>query len=160
VFSSQTFRNAVSAGDSVTFLSQSLPLLSQFLRTDFLAVVQGEKGVWRVEAAEGARQNLPLEQLAESLDSGAPAITADWYVAPLDPRSGTGEMVCAYRRKVEMKGFMQLALETLATTLAHVRSREHERKRAQRLEAILEIAARWQETQEMEPLLTEMAMAA
>src|SRR4030095_9493267 len=102
-FSNQMLQSAVAAEDSVTFLNQSLPLLSQFLQTDFLAVVHGEKGVWRIEAAAGPPQNLPFELLAESLDSGTPAGRGDWYVAPLYPRTGVGEMLCAFRRKVEVQ---------------------------------------------------------
>src|SRR5688572_14669851 len=112
-FWEQVLRSAVSAENSVIFLSRALPLLSQFLQADFLAVVHGEKGVWRIEAAVGPQQNLPFELLAESLDAGAPAVRGDWYVAPLYPRTGTGEMVCAFRRKLDVKGFAELGLQTL-----------------------------------------------
>ncbi len=157
------FYSAASSVDSAIFLTQTLPLVCQALEGEYLALVDGQKGVWRVLGASNPHGALPIDLLAESLDSDAPVQRGDWYVAPLNPRSGSGEMLCALRTwspDLERHGTLETARLWLAEGLAQVRAREHDRKRTQRLQAILEIAARWQQTQEMLPLLTEMAETA
>src|SRR4051794_22261411 len=90
---SQILHLAVTEEQPAVFLNQALPLILQGLGADFLALAQGEKGLWRIEAAAGRQQNLPVDLLAESLDADAALIRGDWYVAPLSPRSRSGEMV-------------------------------------------------------------------
>ncbi|MGI8980130.1 MAG: sigma 54-interacting transcriptional regulator [Pirellulaceae bacterium] len=145
------------------FLSQAVPLVSHALGSDYLALAMGEKGIWRTFGASGPQRGLPTDLLAESLDADAPVLRGDWYVAPFIPRSGSGEMLCAYRigiKETDRGSTVETMTLWLAEALTQVRVREHEKKRAERLQAILEIAARWQQTQEMEPLLTEMAETA
>lgn len=157
------FYFAATGVDSAVFLTQSLPLVCQALEGEYLALVDGQKGVWRVLGASNPHGSLPIDLLAESLDADAPVQRGDWYVAPLNPRSGSGEMLCALRtwnQDLERHGTLETTRLWLAEGLAQVRAREHDRKRTQRLQAILEIAARWQQTQEMVPLLTEMAETA
>ena len=149
--------------DSAVFLTQALPWACQALDGEFLAIATGQKGVWRTLGASESHRSLPVELLAESLDADAPVVRGDWYVTPLAPRSGTAEMLCALRTwnpEVERHGTLETMRLWLADGLQQVRAREHVTKRAERLQAILEIAARWQRTQEMEPLLTEMAETA
>jgi transcriptional regulator with GAF, ATPase, and Fis domain len=145
------------------FLTQALPLACQALDGEFLALAGGQKGVWRTLGASEPHRPLPTDLLSESLDADAPVIRGDWFVTPLAPRSGSGEMLCALRtwtQDLERHGTLDTMRLWLAEGLHQVRARQHEKRRAERLQAILEIAARWQQTQEMEPLLTEMAMAA
>lgn len=156
----QLFYWATSERQTAIFLSRSLPLLSQSLGSEYLALAQGEKGMWRTLGGSGPQRALPTDLLAESLDADAPVHRGDWYVAPFIPRSGSGEMLCAYRvdgKEAGRGSALVTVTNWLAEALTQVRARERQQKRNDRLQAILEIAARWQQTQEMEPLLTEMA---
>jgi transcriptional regulator with GAF, ATPase, and Fis domain len=154
---------AATEQQSAIFLSQVLPLVSHSFGSDYLALAMGEKGIWRTLGASGPQRPLPTDLLAESLDADAPVHRGDWYVAPFIPRSGSGEMLCAYRigsNDSSRDSTPETVTPWLAEALTQVRARERQLKRNDRLQAILEIAARWQQTQEMEPLLTEMAETA
>src|SRR5438067_6902135 len=93
------FYLAATEPQSAVFLNQAMPQVSQALGAEFLALVHGEKGIWRTLASVGVPRGLPAELLAESLDADGPITRGDWYVAPLQPRSGSGEMICVYRLK-------------------------------------------------------------
>src|SRR5262245_28152068 len=157
---SQLFYAAALESSPAAFLKIALPLVCQALGGDYLALVKGEKGKWRVLGASGPERPLPQDLLAEVLDDDRPQLKRQWYIAALAPRSGTGEVLAAYRTWLERPEPGD-ALETLAgwlqTALAAVRERERQDQRMLRLQAILEIAARWQQTHEMQPLLEQMA---
>lgn len=157
---SQLFYAAAFETSPTAFLKVAIPLICQALGGDYLALVKGEKGKWRVLGASGPERPLPTDLLAEVLDDDRPRLLRQWYVAPLSPRSGTGEVLAAYRTWLERPEPGD-ALETLAgwlqTALTAVRERERQEQRLMRLQAILEIAARWQQTHEMQPLLEQMA---
>jgi transcriptional regulator with GAF, ATPase, and Fis domain len=157
---SQLFYVAALENSPAAFLKQALPVVCQALGGDYLALVKGEKGKWRLVGASGPERPLPTDLLAEVLDSDQPALKRQWYVLPLAPRSGTGELLAAFRSWLErpepgdaftiLAGWLQSALEA-------VRERERREQRLVRLQAILEIAARWQQTHEMSALLEQMA---
>jgi Nif-specific regulatory protein len=160
---SKLFYWAASETDATVFLRQALPLVIQTLGGDYLALAQGEKGQWRTIAASGPQRPLPAELLAEALDQDEAVVRGDWYVAPLVARGGTGELLAAYRTwnaTVERGGTLETLAQWLAAALAQVRARQADRQRIERLQAILTIAAQWQQTQEMSELLALMAAAA
>ncbi len=149
--------------DPAVFLRQALPLVAQVLGGDYLALAKGEKGQWKTLGSSGPQRALPAEHLAEALDSDAPVVRGDWYVAPLAPNSGAGEILAAYRTwtsAVERGGTLETLAQWLHISLAQVRARQRDEQRLVRLQAILEIAARWQQTLEMDPLLNQMAETA
>jgi DNA-binding NtrC family response regulator len=157
---SQLFYAAALENSSTAFLKQALPLACQALGGDYLALVKGEKGKWRVLGASGPERPLPTDLLSEVLDEDRPELKRQWYVIPLAPRSGTGELLAAFRTWMERPEPGD-AFETMAgwlqSSLTAVRERERLEQRLLRLQAILEIAARWQQTLEMGPLLEQMA---
>ncbi len=157
---SQLFFAAAFETSPTAFLKIAIPLICQALGGDYAALVKGEKGKWRVLGGSGPDRPLPQDLLAEVLDDDRPRLQRQWYVAPLAPRSGSGEVLAAYRTWLERPESGD-AFETLAgwlqSALAAVRERERHEQRMMRLQAILEIAARWQQTHEMQPLLEQMA---
>lgn len=156
----QLYHLAATEPHSAAFLQQALPLLCHAQGVDFAALAKGEKGVWRTVAAAGLTRPLPTELLAEVLDTDRSTPAHEWFVAPLAPRSGWGELVCLHRQSggwAADQNSIQQALDWLRVGLEQVRQRERDQKRLRRLEAILEIAAQWQQTHEMEPLLVQMA---
>jgi Nif-specific regulatory protein len=152
---------AATENDPSVFLSQALPLVAQALSAEYVALAKGEKGVWWTLAASGPQRPLPSDLLAEALDSDAPVSRREWIAAPLALHSPSGELLAAagVPARAEPDGLVAEVVENLRTALAAVRQRQRERLRTQRLAAILQIAGQWQKTQEMEPLLAEMAQA-
>jgi Nif-specific regulatory protein len=106
---------------------------------------------------------VPSELLAESLDEGAHVNRGEWTVAPLGTQTVRGELLAAYRAAAQSShsgGSLATLANWLHFGLAQVRSRERQVQQIARLEAILAIAAQWQQTHEMQPLLEQMARAA
>jgi hypothetical protein len=160
---SKLFYWAAAEADPAVFLRQALPLVAQTLGGDYLALVKGEKGQWRTLGSSGPQRALPAELLADALDQGGPVVRGEWYVAPLAPQSASGELIAAYRTwttGVERGGTLETLAQWLHTGLTEVRRRQSDRQRIARLQAILEIAAQWQQTHEMQPLLEQMAETA
>jgi len=157
---SQLFYAAALENSPTAFLKQALPLVCQALGGDYLALVKGEKGKWRVLGSSGPERPLPTDLLAEVLDNDEPQLKRQWYVTPLTARSGTGELLAAFRTWTERPEPGDAVATTagwLNSALTAVRERERLDQRLMRLQAILEIAARWQQTLEMAPLLEQMA---
>jgi Nif-specific regulatory protein len=160
---SKLFYWAASESDPTVFLRQALPLAAQCLGGEYLAVAKGEKGVWRTLGSSGPQRALPSELLSEALDQGAAVVGGDWYVAPLAPQAPGGELLAAYRTStsaVDRSGRLEKLTEWLHLGLTEVRNRHRDRQQIARLQAILEIAAKWQQTHEMQPLLEQMARTA
>jgi transcriptional regulator with GAF, ATPase, and Fis domain len=155
---SKLFYWAATEKDPAVFLTLALPLVAQTLGGDYVALAKGEKGVWRTIAASGPQRPLPSDLLSEVLDSGTAGQRHDWSVAPLVPHESNGELFAAFRTWQQQRGgTLETLLGYLHSGLSAVRTRQREAARSQRLMAILEIAARWQQTQEMGPLLAQMA---
>src|SRR5262249_5290979 len=94
---SKLFFWAAAESDSAIFLRQALPLMAQALGGEYLALVQGIKGQWRTLGASGPERPLPHELLSEALDRDQAVVRAEWYVAPLESRTSSGELLAAYR---------------------------------------------------------------
>jgi Nif-specific regulatory protein len=160
---SKLFYWAAVEQDPAVFLRQALPLASQTLGGDYLALAKGEKGHWRTLGSSGPQRALPVELLAEALDRDQPVVRGEWYVAPLAPQAATGEILAAFRTwntAIERGGTLETLSHWLHSGLEQVRSRQRDAQRIARLQAILEIAAQWQQTLEMDPLLVKMAQTA
>jgi transcriptional regulator with GAF, ATPase, and Fis domain len=160
---SRLFYWAATEADPTAFLQQSLPAARQVLGGDYLAIAKGEKGQWRTLGSSGPQRALPLDLLAEALDQDGPVVRGDWYVAPLAPQTGSGELLAAqgtWASAVEQGGALETLAQWLSLGLREVRARQSDGQRIARLQAILEIAAQWQQTHEMQPLLEQMAQTA
>ncbi len=160
---SKLFYWASSESDPAVYLRQALPLAAQTLGGDYLAIAKGEKGNWRTLGSSGPQRALPSELLSEALDQGAGVVRGDWYVTPLAPQSTAGELLAAYRTwtsAADRNGSLETLKSWLHLGLTEVRNRHSDRQQIARLQAILEIAAQWQQTHEMQPLLEQMARAA
>ena len=145
---------------AAAYLRNSLPVVVQILGGEYAAVVRGEKGKWRTLGKAGADRSLPTELLADALDRNAPCSSKEWYAAPLAPQSESGEVLATHRiwdHASEAGGAAEAVALWLHLGLSAVRKREQQQQREQRLQAILEIAAQWQQTLEMAPLLVRMA---
>src|SRR5262245_4908801 len=159
---SKLFYWAAAETDPAVFVRQALPLMAQSLGGEYLALVQGAKGQWRTLASSGPERAVPGELLAAALDDDRPAAGGEWYVAPLVPRAASGELLAAYRTwstSVERGGTLETLTQWLATALAQVKSRQRDKQQIAWQTALLEIAAQWTQTLQMDKLLARMAEA-
>jgi transcriptional regulator with GAF, ATPase, and Fis domain len=148
--------------EPVDFLREALPAMCDELACDFAAVVQGEKGQWRTIAATDGARRLPAPLMERALDEGGPVVQGEWYAAPLESQTLLGELLVANREKAgwpDRGGKLEPLRRWLGQALAQVRARERDQRQIARLTALLEIAAQWQQTFEMNALLARMAEA-
>jgi len=148
--------------EPAAFLRQALPLAREALLLDYAAVVQGEKGQWRTAEATDPNRRLPTALLEAALDEGEPGVQGQWYAAPINPQAMPGELLIAFREKAawaDRGGKLDLLRRWLGQALELARSRERDQRQIARLRALLEIAASWRETSEMNDLLARLAEA-
>ena len=142
------------------FLDRSLPTLLRAMGGDFLTLARAEQGDWRVIAGAGIEHPLPAELLSDVLDADAAAGSDGWWAAPLAERSELGEVLALHCTDENSKDLDQ-SIGTMASllhrALSTVRDRHRQARRIQRLEAILQIVAQWNQTHETEALLEQMA---
>jgi len=102
--------------------------------------------------------------LAEALDREKLVVEGNWAAVPLAPGGASGEVLAFFLTQSSAHDNVRSRLTTLASLLGEAldaaRHRERQRRRIERLEAILTIASQWKGTNEMEPLLVQMAEAA
>ncbi|REK24006.1 MAG: GAF domain-containing protein [Planctomycetota bacterium] len=155
------------------FLARGLSQIRDTLAADTVTLAAADRGRWTQVAQAGAEAPLPTELLAEVLDAHVPQAEGDWLAAPVDAPNpppvdapgaaegaATAQEVLAVRGSdASLEEFARRAA-TLATALACVRARQHDRRRLHRLETILTITSAWNQERQMEPLLVKMAEAA
>ena len=155
---------ATQAESPASFLSQMLPLVLRTAGADFVALVGHQDGQWITAAKVGAARNMPGDLLSEVLDREAAATTSGWLVAPLARQAADGELLVLHGTTLRTSSEGLATFEALArvcgAALAAARARQQEHRRIERLDAILKIATQWNQTNEMEPLLVQMAEAA
>ncbi len=157
------FYLAAKAASPAALLASALPRTLAPLAAEFASVATLDGGQWQVIASSGPARALPAPLLAEALDRDATVADAQWIASPLAPREGSREVIVFQTRSGRRNAAIETATalaSVVRTALDEVRGREAQRQRIDRLEAILAIASQWNQTNEMEPLLTQMAEAA
>lgn len=168
--SQELLRSAVEHADSTAgFLDAALSRLASATGADYVAVVRNVDGRWSVVGAWGSSASsnssaLPTAHLADVLDRETAAASGGWLALPVDRRTAPGELLALHTADaaalVRMQEAVELVRAHFAQGLASVRAGEKQRRSNERLAALLEISGRWNQTQEMEPLLVQMAEAA
>jgi transcriptional regulator with GAF, ATPase, and Fis domain len=160
---------AANQSDDISqFLELTLPHILRACRADSVSVAKlagashsGES--WVQLGHAGSHAALPSALLAAALDAER-IVTADaWIIAPLDCRISHPELLVIQSpagAPAEVQVDVEAILPALRQGLAMVRTRINQAARVVRLETILAIVGRWNQTQEMETLLNEMAEAA
>ena len=154
--------NSCRPHDVSGFLGEALHVIQTAVRADYIALAKADAARWTIEADSGARQNLPLGLLAEVLDRETAAAEGSWMAAPLTPRRASDGVLIAHGAKPGQAtaNLLDALAAALAAGLAAVRSRQQQIRRTKELETILELAAQWNQTHEMVPLLEQMAQTA
>ncbi len=149
---------------SLDFLTHGLSIALRAAMAEFACVAAFEDGQWVVRAEFGPPHTLPRTLLAEAIDREMVVIDGTWIAAPLTAHAASGEVVLfsiAARHLAHPSPARLAALAlALGAALETARAGEQQRRRIEHLEAILSIASHWNQTNEMEPLLVQMAEAA
>ncbi|MFO0905460.1 MAG: sigma-54-dependent Fis family transcriptional regulator [Pirellulales bacterium] len=141
-------------------LDQLVTRIADALDVDFAAVVRAVDGQWETLARAPRTRPLPHDLLAEALDAGAMRVLGKWTALPLDPHGDSSSLlVVAADRPLEPRTAAALAA-TLHAAESQGRLHASAQRRAERLEALLEITAQWNRTQGLDELLKQMAEAA
>jgi Nif-specific regulatory protein len=146
----------------------TLAPLANHWQARYVAVAEFAAGRWLSVAEIGAAQSLPVDLLSDCLDHEQPEMRRPWLATPLGIRPGVAEMLVVQASgQLAPEEFLEQAAAIaplVAWAVDRVARRQTElrqsRRRVERLEAILDIAHRWNQHHEMEPLLVEMAEAA
>ncbi|NUQ63177.1 MAG: sigma-54-dependent Fis family transcriptional regulator [Pirellulales bacterium] len=150
--------------DPVAYLGAVLPVVSSTVGGDFASLAEAVEGRWSSIAQSGNRRALPATLLADSLDRESPAAADDWIVAPLGSGNAPAQAVVVHlapdSNPTKAMAVLTELVPVLREGLAAVGDRHQDRRRARRLETILEITNQWNRTREVEPLLVKMAEAA
>ncbi|MCH2400986.1 MAG: sigma-54-dependent Fis family transcriptional regulator [Pirellulales bacterium] len=157
-FSGRLFRIARQSDAVEVFLSEALAACCTLTGATAGCVARAAKGTWSRLAEVGQRQDLSEELLAETLDRHELVREQGWVCLPLGSDRHTTEILAVCESEPTELPWVAVA-ESLAQALAAVRERQADQHRIRRLEAILEIAADWQQTREMDALLTQIAEA-
>ena len=147
----------------VDLLAEVLPPTREVLVADWLGVVAGVAGTFDVLGQVGGEMRIPMDLVAETLDSEQAAADGPWAAAPLNARARSGEVLLARGEgAVDEAALARLAdvARLIGEATGSVGSRYSDQRRIRRLEAILKITGQWNQTREMEPLLVQMAEAA
>jgi Nif-specific regulatory protein len=129
------------------------------------AIVYAVPPDWSIKSVRGVSKSaVPLDLAAEALERGASVTANLWQAAPLSVAGSRGqaaqaEYVLLLRGKTSESQIAKVA-HCLSAALAIVTRNERDADRIQRLQAILAITHEWQQTNEMQTLLTRMAEAA
>ncbi len=150
------------------FLSHALPQVMAICQADGVAVPvlssatrEGEN--WTNLGQVGRVETLTRAILASALDAERLIFQEGWVVAPLNCRGAHPELLAVHARTlalVDLEPVVEVILPALREGLTAIRARQRQEVRITRLEAILEIVGRWNQTQEVEDLLVQMAEAA
>jgi Nif-specific regulatory protein len=148
--------------EELPLISASMPAVLSAIGADFVALVLSREGRWLNQAEAGARRPLPTTLLADVLDREAAAGDDGWIAAPLVPRDAESGILIAHLARPTSEALTNL--DSLAAALgearANVRQSDERQRRTEQLETTLRLAAQWNQTHEMIPLLEQMAQAA
>ena len=160
---------AASQNDDIPqFLAQALPCALATCGAETIAIANlgsatqsGEN--WVVLGQAGMPAALPTSLLASALDAERPVAGDGWLVLPLECRNAHPELAAIHVRGPITPDFQDTAallVPSLSAGLASLRARRRQTVRVERLEAILEMTGRWNQSRDMQALLIEMAEAA
>lgn len=137
------------------YLAAACRMIQKAVHAESIGLFQGAKGVWRTNAITGPGEP-PTDLLAEALDEGSPQQNGRWLAASL--KTEAGDVIAVERLQAEQPASTLATIALLISQCLKIaRTRSAELARVKRLEAMLEIAAQWQQTLDMNDLLQNMA---
>ena len=156
------------SGDATSpaeLLKLALDVVVDATKAEAAAVARATPPTWAIVAARNVvAATVPTDLAAESLERETVVRADRWLAAPLTSSHRSGgdtelSHVLLLRGNCSDGVFADIA-RSVAEALAIVTRTTSLRRRANRLEAMLAITRKWQQTNDMETLLSEMAEAA
>jgi len=141
---------STSSGD---FLKTVVMELAGGWNCTFLGIVRAEPTGWQYMASTSSGHSIPADICGDALDGECAIIQGDSFAAPLAMEN----LVLLGRSADIAKQEVSVVASALGAALGLVRQREDASRHVQRLQAILAIAAQWNQTLEMDALLEQMA---
>lgn len=146
------------------YFAAALKAINRHFKAEETALIRGTKGQWRTMARSGPKinaSNLPTELLADTLDSDATRQQDLWSATPLQSKRA-GQLL------VQLTGssssISAVELESAAAALSLVsslkRAELESKSEVRRLEALLEMTSHWNQSQNTDELLEQMAVTA
>ena len=146
------------------FLNSVLPEIANYYAADFVAIAKPREGTWILLGHSGEPHALPEVLMGESLDTGRLEAAGDWIATPLELGVGAGPLLTAHLAADRPADSAPEGFDAIACVLGRAMHSIYQSRandaRVQRLEAILKIARQWNRTEEMEPLLVQIAQSA
>ncbi|HEX3871942.1 MAG TPA: sigma-54-dependent Fis family transcriptional regulator [Pirellulales bacterium] len=148
------------ATDPLVLVRQALNDLVVATHADFAALATLGGGRWMLLGEAGTHRALPESWLAEALDREETKVHDGWFVVPLRPHAVGSEVLVLHGVTAAAQALAAAVASSIGQALDVVRQRLQTQRQLQRLRTILDIAAQWNQTHEMQPLLVQMAEAA
>ena len=134
----------------------------EWLREDraaaLVALVANDRGTWRATALAGEAATLPYDLLGDALEAEQSLQRNNWWASPL---GRNGELLVVSSDNDWDAGAAEAwecDAALLERVLRHLRGDARALRRIDRLQRVLEIAARWQIAQDIDELLERMAV--
>lgn len=145
--------HATQCVDLPAFLEAAVSCVQYALGSD-ACIVRAERGHYRPLAATSADLVPPGDLLADALDQQTAIEREGWAIAFISEKKSAVDLLCLRGSSLRDA---QMTVMLLASATATASQRLDRVRRVERLEAILNIAASWNQTLEMDDLLQQMA---
>ncbi len=122
-------------------------------------LVRGVKGTWRKLHESGQSGSLPFDLFADSLDQDRCLDKEGWIAVPLEMPNKSGRLLAQEFGSSPAPPNITAIAAALSIADNVARNRLRPARRAERLNAILEMTARWNQSRETDQLLIEIAEA-
>ena len=139
------------------FLAKALDCVNQKASSTGTTLIEGAKGQWRVIAHAGAGDGLPTEMLAEALDAESCKQGEGWTAAPLHKPNRASQLLASNSESIDPGEFDSWSA-AVGLALNLFKQRDQQSRRAQRLDAILEMTAGWNQSRQTDDLLEQIAL--
>ncbi len=143
-------------------LHELLREICQQLEMRVAAVVRFHRGEFQQRERYGESGPLPYDLLSDALDAEQTMPRETWLAAPLPRESGPAQLLvlrCQPGQAATLVDGAALLASWISSALAVTGREQRQRRRIERLEAILQILAQWGQTSETDQLLEQMAEA-
>ncbi|MGI6416960.1 MAG: sigma-54 interaction domain-containing protein [Thermoguttaceae bacterium] len=151
-------------GSRTDYLDRVVARLCRACRAEAAVVLRASAGQWSAVARAGDHVKVPGELPSEAMDRESLVCAGVWVTVPLHASDRLAEVVVARaadsQAAANLGGVLQPLLGVVRHGLRMVETRLADQRRLSQLEAMLEIANRWNRTREVGPLLEQMAEAA
>ncbi len=162
---SRLLQELAASVESKRLMHEALSECCRRFEVPFAAVVRFDRGEFQQRERYGTPAPLPYELLSQALDAERAEAHGPWVAAPLPRESGPAQLLvmrCSSDSVSQPQTLVPASTylaSWISSALAVTAGQQQQRRRIERLGAILEILAQWGQTLETDQLLEQMAEA-